>query len=106
MPVKTTPQYMELVRRMHDNHPERYTAEHAAFLRGTNLAGAAQQKIVELGAPELAHDDDIRRISSLPEAQHVAEIVKLHESKQSDGDHENNETDSYLADRAKKKAAR
>lgn len=105
MPTNITPQHMELVRRMHDNHPEHYAAEHAAFLKGTNLSGAAQQKIVELGSPELAHDDDIRRISSLPEAQHVAEIVKLHESKQS-GDHENDETDSYLRDRAKRKAGR
>ena len=64
---------------------------------------AAQQKIVELGAPELAHDDEIRRISSLPEAQHVAEIAKLHESKQGADDSENGETDKYLGSRSQRK---
>ncbi len=103
MPVKLSDKHMELVARMHANHPEMYHAEHAAFLKGTNLSQAAQQKIVELGAPELAHDDEIRRISSLPEAQHVAEIAKLHESKQGADDSENGETDKYLGSRSQRK---
>src|SRR5258708_39875720 len=103
MAVKLSDRHMELVARMHANHPEMYHAEHMAFLKGTNLSDAAQQKIHDLGAPELAHDDEIKRISSLPEAQHIAEIVKLHESKQSGGDSPNSKTDDYLRDRGKRK---
>ena len=102
MPVRFPDNHTELLKRFHDNHPKEYTAEHAAFLKGTNLSEAAQQKLVDLRAPELAHDDEIRRISSLPEAQHVAEIVKLHESKQGD-DGPNADTESYLRDREKRR---
>ena len=101
--AKTNARYMELVKRFHDNHPEAHAAEHAAFLKGTNLSEAAQQKIVDDGTPEIAHDDEIRRISSLPEAQHVAEIAKLHESKQGADDSENGETDKYLGSRSQRK---
>jgi hypothetical protein len=102
MPLKATPQHMELVKRFHDNHPEAYTAEHMAFLKGLNIAEAAKDKIIELGAPEIAHNSgEIKRISSLPEAQHVAEIVKLHEASQRDN-HENSETDRLLSERAKR----
>src|SRR5439155_21930103 len=72
-------------------------------LKGTSHTNGAQQKIVELAAPELAHDDEIRRISSLTEAQHVAEIAKLHESKQGADDSENGETDKYLGSRSQRK---
>jgi len=39
----------------------------------------------------------------LPEAQHVAEIAKLHESKQGADDSENGETDKYLGSRSQRK---
>ncbi|MFI5056897.1 MAG: hypothetical protein ACHQLQ_01820 [Candidatus Acidiferrales bacterium] len=102
MSVKITPQHMELVKRFHDNHPEAYTAEHAAFLKGTNLSEAAQQKIVDLGAPEIAHDQNaIERVSSMPEAAHVKEIARLHEASKGD-DHENSAVDKYITGRAKR----